>query len=162
MKKLLSILFIFFLLTGCGNNITTKTSTPSDEVRNFFSKYTSLDQEVVNQLNGVINEESMTDTQKAQYLDVFKRQYKDLKHNIIDEQVNDNNATVSVKIEVYDYYTVIQNANTYLTAHQKDFNNAEGTFDERKFWDYKLEQLQTTTSRRPYSMDLTLTKIDNN
>jgi hypothetical protein len=62
---------------------------------------------------------------------------------------------------VYDFYNEIQDANEYLTNHSRDFY-INGTFDEKRFWDYKLEKLQATTSRRKYTMDLTLTKIDNN
>jgi hypothetical protein len=159
MKKLLSILFIFILLSGCGND-EEKTITPTDEVKSFFEKYKTLDQEVVEQLNGVIDEQSMTPNQKEQYKNIFKRQYQYLKYNIKDEQLNGNIATVSVNIEVYDYYNVKKNADEHLAKNPEDFRNAEGTFDERLFWDYKLEKLQTTKSRRTYTLDLTLTKIE--
>ena len=48
-------------------------------------------------------------------------QYKDLTYEIKDERVDGNKAVVDVEIEVYDYNTVLNNANTYLDENKDEF-----------------------------------------
>ena len=52
----------------------------------FFSKYQSLDNDVMNQLNDVVNDKiSFTEEQKKKYIDIMKRHYQSLKYDIKDE-----------------------------------------------------------------------------
>lgn len=156
MKKLLSILFICLIVAGCN----VKGETPSKAVDNLFYNYKSLNKDVINQLTAVINEENITDAQKDKYKNIFIRQYKDLKYTIKGEKINGSNATVTVDIEVYNLTATKQAADAYLASNPNEFKDTSGNFDKNKFWNYKLDKLLSTTSRIKYTLDISLTKID--
>ena len=83
MKKFVMILFIPFLLVGCGQKMM---NTPTKKVEMFFANYQSLDDSVVKQLNDVANEEELfNSTQRKEYVDLMKKHYQDLKYEIKDE-----------------------------------------------------------------------------
>lgn len=161
MKKILIFLFALLLVTGCGCN-KEASNTPKGEIQKLFSDYTSLSSDVLIQLDSVMASENLTDTQKSKYKDVLKRQYEDLKYKIKDEVVTDDKAVVTVEVEVYDLRKVINESDTYLENNKKDFY-AEGTetIDTSKFWDYKLDKMYKATDRVSYTIDFSLTKIDN-
>ena len=101
MKKLLFILFFVFLfLIGCDNTI----NTPTNRVKAFFGKYQSLDKEVVEDLNTVIDKESsLSKEEKKEYKELFLKQYQNLSYKIKSEEINGNMAFIEVEIEVLDY-----------------------------------------------------------
>ncbi len=160
MKKLLIFLFAFILiLTGCGKN---ETNTPKGEVQKLFSDYTSLSSDVLIQLDSVMASENLTESQINIYKDVIKRQYKDLKYKITDEVVTNDKAVVTTEIEVYDLRKVIDDADKYLESNKEEFyKEGTTTTDTSKFWDYKLENMKKMTDRVKYTIDFSLTKIEN-
>ena len=68
MKKLRKVLFIFvilFLVVGCGNMM----NTPTKKVEEFLSKYQTMSEDVLSQLDTVIKDAgNFTDNQKADVL----------------------------------------------------------------------------------------------
>ena len=161
MKKLLIFLIAILFVTGCGCTKTT-SNTPTEEVKKLFSDYNSLNSGVLIQLDSVMSSENLTDSQKSKYKDILKKQYEDLKYQIIDEVITDNKATVTTEIAVYDLRSVITKSDEYLEEHKEDFYETDtNTVDTSKYWDYKLEQMGKTTDRVKYTIDFTLTKVDN-
>jgi hypothetical protein len=154
MKKILSILFIL-LLFGC----TSKPVTPTNEVEDLFYKYNSLDKVVIDQLEEAINAEDLTNEQKDKYKEIFKRQYKDLKYTIKDEVIDDNISTVTVEIEVYDLNKTKTITDAFLEENPKEFED-DGVFNQNKYIDYKLNEMQATKERIKYTLELTLTNIE--
>jgi len=51
-------------------------------------------------------------------------------------------------------------ANDYLTTNSDEFMT-DGEYDEGLFTDYKLEQLDKVNTTVDYTIDFTLTKVDN-
>ena len=102
----------------------------------------------------------MTQAQKDSYRDIIKKQYQNLAYEIKDETIDGNNATVDVEIEVYNYKKIIDDANTYLTNNQSEFQNETGQVDVEKFNNYKLEQLKNAKDKVTYTLNLTLKKTD--
>ncbi len=160
MKKLLFLVSSFLLLTGCG---TSKLlNTPTKKVEMFFGKYQSLDQDVIDQLNDVSeNEMIFNDDQKEEYINLMKKHYKEIKYDVKDETIDGDTATVTVEIEVHDYSKIMNDADQYLKDHPEKFYK-EGTteYDESLFTDYRLEKLKDATDKVKYTIELTLTKID--
>ncbi len=154
MKKLLSI-FLFCLLVGCTNN-----NTPKEEVEALFYKFNSLDTEVISQLDNAINNTNMNDTHKKRYKDIFIKQYKNLKHNIKEENIINTNAIVITEIEVYDLNYVRKNLDMYLDEDPDIFDDSQGVFNDDDYWDYKLTKMESTTKRVKYILELSLTRID--
>lgn len=154
-KKLLIFLFVILFITGCN-----KMNKPSNEVEKLFINYNSLNSEVLIQLDSVLEIEDLTEVQKNKYKAILKKQYEDLKYTIINEEVDNDTAVVSVEVEVYDLNKVMEEANTYLEEHKEEFNT-NGEYDKEKFWNYKLDKLSNVSERTKYILELTLTKIDN-
>ena len=160
MKKILIFLFMIMCLCGCGCNKQT-TNTPKGEVAKLFSNYNSLNIDVLIQLDSVMSTEALTDSEKAKYKDVLKRQYEDLNYTIKDEVITDDKAVVTAEIEVYDLKKVMNDADKYLEENNKEFLKEGSTdIDTSKFWDYKLDKMFSTKDRTTYVIDFTLTKID--
>ena len=159
MKKLSIFLFAFIIiLTGCSKNTT---NTPKGEVQKLFSDYNSLSSDVLIQLDSVMASEDLTDEQINTYKNILKRQYEDLKYKITDEVFSDDKAIVTAEIEVYDLRKVIDESEKYLETHESEFYDENETIDTSKFWDYKLKGMKEVTDRVKYTIDFTLTKIDN-
>lgn len=159
MKKFVIMLFISFLLVGCGDKMM---NTPTKKVEMFFANYQSLDDSVVKQLNDVANEEELfNSTQRKEYIDLMKKHYQDLKYEIKDEIVDGDTATVTVEIEVKDYSKALKDAENYLNEHKEEFNNDKNEYDESLFTSYRLEQLKKSTDKVKYTLNIYLTKVDN-
>lgn len=162
MKKILTIVSLI-LVTGCslGNNKIMK-ETPTKKVEKFFSNYQTLDAEVLKQLDETVNKESdFTEEQKNDYKELMKKHYKNLKYEIKDEVIDGDTATVTVEIEVTDYSKSMKEADDYLSQNTKEFNNEQGTYDITLFNKYRLEKLKDVKDKVKYTLDLTLTKVNN-
>ncbi len=152
MKRILTLLIVILLLSGCGNN-NARNATET-----YLKKYRTLDSEVLVDLENVIEKENLTETQKDKYRDILKKQYKDLSFEILEEEYDDEVSYVTVKIEVYDLYKAQDNANHYLEEHHEEFNDENGNYDVSKYMDYKLDKMKDTTDRVEYTLIFTVTK----
>lgn len=160
MKKLLFLVSSFLLLTGCG---TSKLlNTPTKKVEMFFGKYQSLDQDVIDQLNDVSeNEMIFNDDQKEEYINLMKKHYKEIKYDVKDETIDGDTATVTVEIEVRDYSKIMNDADQYLKDILKNFiKKVLRNMMNPYLSDYRLEKLKDATDKVKYTIDLSLTKIE--
>jgi hypothetical protein len=157
MKKTIFILSAFLFLVGCG----MVGKTPTSRVEDFLNKYQTLDKDVTDQLIDVIGSDaSMTKAQRDRYKLIMEEQYSDMTYTIEDEIIDGNDATVETQIEVYDYYGAIRDAEDYLANNPNEFEDEEGAFDEGKFIDYRLDQIDKQKERITYTINFTLTKSD--
>lgn len=159
MKKfLLSLCLVIsiVLLSGC-----TMDNTPTKKVENYLNNYKTLNDEVLTQLDDTINLDTMMSAeQKNNYKDVLKRQYQNLTYEVKDEVINGDSATVTVEIEVYDYYKANQASDVYYQTALDEFKDENGNIVESKYIDYRLEQLKTYNERVKYTIDFYLKKVD--
>ena len=157
MKKILYVFLAVMLLTGCGEI----SNTPTKQVEGFFNQYQTLDQDVLNDLDQIISkEEKFDETSKEKYRDVIKKQYKNMTYYVKEEKVDGDTAIVTVEITVYDFASVMAESEDYKNNHAEEFNDENGDFSNSKYVDYVIEQLDKTTERIKYTLDLSLTKID--
>lgn len=156
MKKILIFLLFIFLISGCGKN----ANSPTSEVQKLFSNYNSLSSDVLIQLDSVMESENLTDEQISKYKEVIKRQYEDLKYTINEEVISDDKAIVSVDIEVYDLNKIISDSDEYLKNNKDEFY-VDDKLDNNKFWDYKLDKMFEAKDRIKYTIDFSLTKLNN-
>lgn len=149
MKKIfLTIILFLVTITGC----TTTTNTPTKRVEDFMSKYQALDSDVLSQLDRVVsNEATMGDDQKKEYTSLMKKQYQNLSYKIKDEKIEEETATVTVEVEVYDYRSALNNAETYYASNKDKF-----TDDKDKYMDYKITEMKKVTDRKKYELIFTL------
>ena len=157
-KKILLVVIVLFLVVGCGNMM----NTPTKKVEEFLSKYQTQDKDVLDQLDDVIEEAgTMVDEQKESYRDLMKKQYQNLSYKIKDDTEDGDSATVEVEIEVYDYGKAISEAETYLTTNREEFLDEDTQeIDAKKFLDYKISQMEDVKDRIKYTINFTLTKVD--
>lgn len=157
MKKVLAIIGIL-LLTGCGQ--MQLLDTPTKKVEMFLSNYQSLDDDIDYDLDDLIkNNDTLTDEQQEKYKDIMKKNYQQLTYEVKEEEINGDEATVTVEIEVNDYSKKISEIDEYRTTNESEFLT-DDKFDESLFNDYRLEQLDQVSERVKYTIDFTLTKID--
>ncbi len=155
-KILLSIIcFIMLFTTACSLG-----NTPTSAVERLLSKYNTNDEEILVELDDYINESDLTEEQSKKYKDVYLKQFKDMKYEIKEEKIDGDTATVTAQITVYDYYNAEKDANNYLSENPDKFKT-DGVYDKSLFTDYKLGKLENVTNTVDYTIDFTLTKVDN-
>ena len=167
------------LVTGCGNNM----NTPTGKVEEFLGKYQSMDSDVLTQLDKVIADDStMDDTQKKDYKTLMEKQYQNMSYKIKDEEIDGDEASVLVEIEVYDYANSIKESRKYYSEHRDEFDDKEigndgadtdndgmdeegevvgGAVDTiSSFITYKIKQLMDVTDKANYEITFHLNKED--
>ena len=154
-KKIFLIVSLLLLVVGCG----CMKKTAKGAVQDYLNQYKNLSANVISDMDDVIDNENLTDTQKEKYRDVLKKQYQDLKYDIVSEKYDGDNATVDVKIKVYDLYKVQKDANDYLTTSGDEFKE-NGVFNNDLFMDYKLDKMKKTMDTIEYNITFNVTKDD--
>ena len=153
--KLLLVVSICLVLAGCG----CMKKTAKGAVQDYLNQYKNLSSNVISSLDDVVNDENLTDSQKEKYRDILKRQYQDLKYEIVNEKYDGDNATVEVKITVYDLYKVQKDANNYLTNSGDEFKE-NGVYSNDLFMNYKLDKMKKVTDTVEYNITFNVTKDD--
>ena len=158
MKKiLLSLFIVLFLLTGCNNLM----NTPTKKVELLLGKYQKLDDEVLTQLgDSLLSDTVLTKEEKEKYQELLKRQYKNLTYTVKNEAIDGKTAMVEVEIEVYDYNKAITSSEEYLLNNQSEFQDETGNINTVKYNDYKLNEIEKMKDRITYTINFTLSKID--
>ena len=153
--KVLLVVGICLVLAGCG----CMKKTAKGAVQDYLNQYKNLSSNVISSMDDVVNDENLTDSQKEKYRDILKRQYQDLKYEITSEKYDGDNATVEVKITVYDLYKVQKDANNYLTNSGDEFKE-NGIYSNDLFMNYKLGKMKKVTDTVEYNITFNVTKDD--
>lgn len=153
MKKILALLFVLIMLSGCGAN------TAKGAVEDYLKKYKTLDPDVLVDLENIIDKENLTEKESEKYRDVLKKQYKDLSYEVVTEEYDNDISYVTVKITVYDLYQAQIDAYNYLENNQEEFYE-NNIYNEHKFLEYKLDKMKDTTNKIEYTIVFTVTKED--
>lgn len=159
MKKITALLILAIFMCGCS---MTKDldNTPTKKVEALLNRYQTLDNSVLEDLNKVVNEDvSLNDTQRDAYKDIIKSNYQKMTYEIKDAEEDGDQAIVTAEIEVVNYTTVLANIKNYLEEFPEEFEE-NGEYSESKYNDYRLEQLKNAKERVKYTIDFSLTKID--
>lgn len=160
MKKILCTITLLcsFLFVGC-NVGKTLTNTPTKQVEIFLNKYQTLDKDVLDDLDKVIaEEEQFTGEQREKYREIMKDSYHKLAYQIKEQKEDGDSATVTAEVEVVNYGKVMSSANVYLEEHPEKFEDEKGNYDEKKFLDYRLDQMKENKEKVKYTIDFHLTK----
>jgi len=143
-KNILTIIIInLILLTGC-----TLGNTPTAKVEEQLSKYQMLDKSINTSYTNLTTESNLTKKQQKRYEELIKKQYQNSSYEIKDETIDGNTATVTIELEVLNYKD---------TINKFDINNYELT----KYHDQILDSLEKNKEKITYTLDISLTK-DNN
>ena len=158
MKKILLGILSIMLLSGCGEKMF---NTPTKKVEMFFQNYQTLDKDVIEQLNKVVNEEeNFNADQRLAYKELMKKHYQELKYEIKDEKVDGDKVTVTVEIEVTDYSKALKEADKYLENNRSEFYDDKGVYDAFLFTTYRIEELKKVKDKVKFTLNMNLSKID--
>ena len=157
MKKILLILFCIIYITGCANLM----NTPTKKVEYLLSKYQKNDEEVLKQLSDtLLSDTILEDNQKERYNSIMKRQYSNLTYKVKNEAIDGNTAIVEVEIEVYDYAKSIKEIEDKLLENSDQYKDDTGEINTILYNDDKLSSLENTNDRITYTINFTLSKVD--
>ena len=157
MKKLLIILLLSFMLFGCENNLM---NTPTKRVETMLNNYITLNSDVLDDLDTIVSKDTtMTDKQKEEYKNIMKKLYQNMSYKIKNETIDGDSSIVSVEIEVYNLKKVLDSVNLYLEDHKDEFTK-DNEINKELFNDYKLKELKNAIDKVTYTLDLTLSKVN--
>ncbi len=154
MKKIVLVFASLFLLVGCMGN------KASDAVKNYLNQYRNLSNNVATSLDDLTEKQNLSNTQKELYQKIMRKQYQDLKYEIVNEEYDGDNAKVTAKITVYDLYKVQKAAEDYMKSHMEEFYDNNKTFDNSKYIDYKLDKMKDTNEEVSYTIIFNVKKED--
>ena len=97
-------------------------NTPTSIVEDYLTKYQKLDKEVEKEINDVVENSTVDDSEKERYKKIIKKGYQNLTYKIKDEKIDGNLATVEVQIEVLDYKKIVNNSD--ITTRIDDLEKA--------------------------------------
>ena len=143
-KKIVVLSVLLLLLVGCGIS-----NTPTSKVEELLMKYQKVDSDINSGINEVIAGENFTEDHAKRYRSLLVKQYENLSYEVKDEVIDGNKATVTVQIEVIDYKNAIADLTFDSNVYTKE------TYDEEK-----LNRLENAKNKVTYTIELTLTKDD--
>lgn len=152
MKKILLVLIGIFILSAC-----SFTSSPSTKAEEYLSRYTSLNEDVLQDLETTTSSENLSTANKDVYKEVLKRQYQNIKYTVKDEEINGDKATVTMKITVYDLYKADKASLDYLNLHNDEFY-VNGIINQDKYDTYKVNNMLNTNETVDYEIEMYLNK----
>ena len=158
MKKISQVIIISVLLVfiaGCGK------VAPRDAVDNFLGEYQNLSPTVIMDLEKVVSDEELTESQKDKYRSILKREYETLEYFILNEEYNDDIVSLETKISVYNLYKVQKEASDYLQDFPEEFQDSNGNYNQSLFMDYKLDIMANTNEKVEYTIIFLASKDEN-
>lgn len=148
MKKILGVFIFLLLLVGC-----SLSNSPTSKVEELLNKYQTLDNDIKEQIDDVLEEETLTDSQKERYHKLLESQYRNLTYQIKDEKIDGNTAIITTEIEVLDYKKEVNETNNHYQEIEdytvEDYNNT------------KLDKLEKAKDKVKYTIDFEVKKDDN-
>lgn len=145
MKKILTLFIFLLLLVGC-----SLSNTPTSQVEDLLTKYQTLDKDIKTGIEEILNEETLTSTQKERYRSLIEKQYNNLTYQIKEEKIDGNTANVIAEIEVLDYKKAVNNSSVQYQDKDnytvEDYNNS------------KLDELEKTKEKVKYTIEFEVLK----
>ena len=108
-----------------------------------------LDNDIKSGINKVIMGETLTADQQQRYRKIIEKQYKNLMYEVKEEEIDGNNAEITVQIEVLDYKKVVNDVNNSyqgVSYTAEEYNNA------------KLEALENAKDKVTYTIEFDVVK----
>ncbi len=155
MKKYIIVLVTLLFLCACNMK-----GGPSLKVSEYLDSYNSISEKVIQDMEQSIQTENLSPDNTSLYREVLMKQYKDLKYDIVEENIDGNNAEVKVKITVYDLHNSKVESENYMNEHQDEFMNEENIFDEVKYMKYRLQNMFEVKDTITHDVKFNLTMVD--
>ena len=157
-KRLAIFLSVVMLIMVSGCSLVNDSAKDATVI--FLDQYKNLSASVLTGLEEVVEQEDLEDAQKELYRDILKKQYSDLKYEVLEETYDGDTAVVKVKLTVYDLYKAQSDAAKYLQDNMEEFKDENGSYSDKLYLDYKLEQMKKMTDKVEYTIDINCKKND--
>lgn len=147
--------FTFIIVIGISVLLTKRSlsSSPLGLTKTYFEKYQKLDKSVVNDIVYDFSDKLSSD-QETLYKGTIKKQYQNLKYEVLEVFNDDYETTVTVMFTVIDLKSAYDRADTYVRTHDYEFLDDEGNYDVHKEVDYKLDILERANETIDYKIKL--------
>ena len=151
-----TLVMLVFATCGCDMNMD---NTPIKKVEALLSKYQTLDDDVLEDLdNTLAKDTSLDDDLRNEYREFMKKHYQDLEYEIKDETIDGNIAIVTAEITVRDYSGVVIDATAYRLNNEEEFTDEDGNYNNLLFSNYRLDRLKEIEDTVTYTIEFNLTK----
>ena len=157
MKKylyLLSVVSLLIVLSGCAMG-----NSPKNRVETVLNRYQNNSGTIESELDDYLRTLNIEDNYYDDYKNIYLKQYQDLKYKIKNENINGEMATVTVDVDVYDYYKVENDVASYISSNQNEFYD-NGIYNSNKGLMYIIDKLSTASDRVTHTLVFHLTKVD--
>ena len=154
MKKIFMLLVVLLIITGCNDMM----NTPTKRVEEYLGKYQILDSTVLTELDAVVDNSSYSENYKKEYKELMIKQYQNLSYKIKNENVDGNQASVIVEIEVFDYNNTLNEASDYINDHEDEFQSDADETGVEKIERYKINAMKNVTDKANYTITFNLVK----
>ena len=134
-------LLCIVILTGC-----SLSNSPTSKVEELLGKYQGLDQSITYNYLELSGDAFISDDITDKYVDIIKKQYRNMSYEVKDESIDGDMAIVSVQIEVTDYKKIIS---------EYDIDRNDDTHKEM------IDKLDKAKDRVNYTIDFNVIKDKN-
>ena len=122
-------------------------NSPTSLVENLFNKYQMLDNDIKDDINRMLEGQSLSSDQVIRYRKLLENQYKNLTYEIKGEEIDGDKAVVTVEIEVIDYKKAI-----------RDFTYDSNLYTKHDYDNQKLDLLEDAKEKVIYRIDIYASK----
>ncbi len=161
---ILGIVVFALLMIGIVVRMVTSrvsSSSPVGLTKEYFEKHHKEDKSLTSKIVYPFSDK-LNSYQEQRYKEIIKKQYRNIRYEIIDEYVGDVDSNITVKVTVTDLKDSYEKANSYVIAHKDKFLNSSNEMDDKKAIDYKLGQLEKAVDSIDYSITINFYKNDKN
>lgn len=162
MKKILFGIILLLFITGCE---TKMMNTPSEVVTDWMTHHQERDDSVVKELDDWLDKQELDDESKSNFKTALEKQYQNLSYEVLEEDINEDKATVVVEIEVLDYYSSFAKSREYFEKHLEEFYEKvpeEPINNSKELKTYQISELENVEDKTKYQITFDLTKDNNN
>lgn len=162
MKKILLGLILLLFITGCEMKMN---ETPSEAVVDWMTYHQERNDSVIEELNNWLDKNGYDGDMKNNYKFVLEKQYQNLSYEILEEDINDDEASVVVEIEVLDYNSSLEKSREYFEGHLEEFFETipdTPINDSKELKEYQISELANVEDKVKYQITFDLTKEKNN
>ena len=143
MKKLFLVIFSFTMLVGC-----TLGNTPTSRVEDMLTNYQMVTDNIDISYTYLTDDNNLNQDIRDDYEEAIRKQYKNLSYEVKEEVIDGDKAIVTIEVEVMNYKNAIDKYD-------------KSSYEINKYHELVLEQIKNSKEMVTYTLDISLTK-DNN
>lgn len=143
MKKTYLIIISLIILVGC-----TLGNIPTSRVEEYLTNYQMLNNNISTSYTNLTNDTNLSQDIKNRYEKAIKKQYRNLSYEVKEEIIDGDEATVTIQLKVMNYRDAFDKYN-------------QNEYEKNEYHTLILDTLENTKEMVSYTLDITLTKDDN-